>query len=50
MNDRKKVAKEFLSLMENDQEFDVAITYSTGTPSRVRKRFQAIDELIERCL
>ena len=50
VNDRKKVAKEFLSLMENDQEFDVAITYSTGTPSRVRKRFQAIDELIGRCL
>ena len=50
VQDRRKVAKEFLSLVENDQEFDVSITYSTGTPSRVRKRFQAIDELIERCL
>ena len=50
VQDRRKIAKEFLSLVENDQEFDVSITYSTGTPSRVRKRFQAIDELIERCL
>ena len=50
VDSRKKVSKEFNSLMENDWEFDDAITYSTGTPSRVRKRFQAIDELIERCL
>ena len=50
VNSRKRVAKEFMALMENDWEFDDAITYSTGTPSRVRKRFQAIDELIERCL
>ena len=47
---RKKVAKEFMAMMKNDWEFDKAITYSTGTPSRVRKRFQAIDELIQRCL
>ena len=50
VDSRKKVAREFVSLVENDWEFDDAITYSTGTPSRVRKRFQAIDELIERCL
>ena len=50
VDSRKKVAKEFNSLVENDWGFDDAITYSTGTPSRVRKRFQAIDELIERCL
>ena len=50
VDSRKKVAREFVSLMKNDLEFDDAITYSTGTPSRVRKRFQAIDDLIERCL
>ena len=50
VDSRKKVVKEFRWLIRNDHEFDVAITYSTGTPSRVRKRFQAIDELIERCL
>ena len=47
---RENVVEEFVSLMDNDQDFDTAITYSTGTPSRIRKRFQAIDELIERCL
>ena len=50
VDSRENVVEEFASLMNNDQEFDTAITYSTGTPSRVKKRFQAIDELIERCL
>lgn len=50
VENRKRVIKEFQSLIRNDQDFGVAITYSTGTPSRVRKRFQAIDELIARCL
>ena len=50
VDSRENVVEEFIALMNNDQEFGTAITYSTGTPSRVRKRFQAIDELIERCL
>jgi len=49
-NDRNKVISEFISLMNSDSDFDTAISSSTGTPSRVRKRFQEIDELIERCL
>jgi len=50
VNDRNKVISEFISLMNNDLDFNTAISSSTGTPSRVRKRFQAIDELIKRCL
>ena len=50
VNNREMIIEEFVSLVNNDQEFDTAITYSTGTPSRIRKRFQSIDELIERCL
>ena len=50
VDSRENVVEKFIALMNNDQEFGTAITYSTGTPSRVRKRFQAIDELIERCL
>lgn len=47
---RKRVMKQFMSLMNEDQEFDVAISYSTGTPARVRKRFQAIEDLIVGCI
>ena len=34
------VINEFISLMYKDQEFDEAISYSTGTPARVKKRFR----------
>ncbi len=47
---RTQVKDRFISLMNEDQEFDTAISYSTGNPVRVKKRFQAIDALIEECL
>lgn len=47
---RRRIIARFISLMNEDQEFDVAISYSTGTPSRVRKRFRAVEELITGCL
>ena len=50
VNSREKIAEEFITLLKTDGEFERAITYSTGTRSRVRKRFQSIDRLIERCL
>ena len=46
---REKIIDQFISLM-NDQEFDTAISYSTGIPAKIRTRFRAIDELIEECL
>ena len=39
-----------MALLNQDHEFEVAISYATGVPTRVRKRFQAIDQLIEECL
>lgn len=45
-----EVRKQFVELMNNDREFDVSISYSTATPARVRKRFQAIDDLVRRFL
>ena len=48
--DRERVIKEFIRLMNEDSEFDHAISYTTGSPSRVRKRFRAINELIEKCI
>ena len=50
VSNREKIVAEFITLMKTDGEFERAITYSTGTRSRVRKRFQSIDRLIERCL
>ena len=47
---RESVTDQFRVLMNNDWEFETAISYSTGVPARVKKRFQAIDELIGRCL
>ena len=44
---RKSVRKEFIRLMNSNSEFDRAISYSTGTPRRVRVRFHAIKELVE---
>ena len=50
VNRRKEVISQFISLMNEDQEFDTAISYATGSPARIRKRFRAIDELIGECL
>ena len=50
VENREDVIAKFMSLMNEDWEFDTAVSYSTGDPSRIRKRFQAIDELIERHL
>ena len=50
VENREGVIDRFMSLMNDDWEFDTAVSYSTGDPSRIRKRFQAIDELIERHL
>lgn len=44
------VHEEFAKLMCNDRDFEVAISYSTGSPGRVHKRFQAIEELVVRVL
>lgn len=50
VDQRTQVKERFISLMKEDQDFDTAISYSTGNPVRVKKRFQAIDALLEECL
>lgn len=47
---KKKVKRQFGELLDEDHELDRAISYSTGIPTRVKKRFRAIDELIQRCI
>lgn len=50
VRNRERVLEGFSALLEDDREFEMAISYSTGTPARVRKQFRTIDGLIERCL
>ena len=33
--------------MNNDPEFEKAISYSTGIPKRVKERFGAIEKLVK---
>lgn len=44
---REEVIDCFLALMNQDSEFDNAISYSTGVPRRVKKRFSAIKQLVK---
>ena len=50
VRNRERVLEGFSALLEDDREFERAISYSTSAPARVRKQFQTIDDLIERCL
>lgn len=47
---REEIRKRFISLMNEDGDFDRAISYGTGTPRRVRKRFGAVADLIAEVL
>lgn len=49
-NRKRLLASSSMALLNQDHEFEVAISYATGVPTRVRKRFQAVDQLIEECL
>ena len=46
---KRRVTKRAMSLLNTDREFEMAISYSTGVPSRVRKRFRAVDDLLGEC-
>ena len=43
---REQIIDRFISLMNEGSDFDRAISYSTGTPQRVKKRFHAIAQLV----
>ncbi|MCY4637712.1 MAG: DUF262 domain-containing protein [Acidobacteria bacterium] len=44
---REEVRNRFMDLLNEDAEFEKAISVSTGTPQRVRKRFTAIRDLVQ---
>ena len=47
---RDEVQERSIALLNNDPEFEKAISLSTGTPQRIRKRFAAIGALIQEVL
>ena len=44
---RDDVNRRFVQLISEDDEFDRAISYTTSSPRRVHKRFQAVKQLVE---
>ena len=50
VHNRCRVVRKSISLLNNDRDFEVAISYATGTPSRIRRRFRAIENLISECM
>ncbi len=44
---REAVQRRFIQLVLEDEDFNNAISYSTGTPRHVQKRFRAIKQLVE---
>ena len=47
---RAEVRKRFMALLDGDTDFEKAISVSTGTPLRIRKRFTAIRDLVKEFL
>lgn len=43
---KDKIQKAFMRLLNNDRDFEISISSSTGAPQRVKKRFSTIEELI----
>ncbi len=50
IRDRAVVKTKFLSLMNDDKEFEAAISQGTGSVKRVRYRFAQIENIIKECL
>lgn len=47
---KKAVVRDFIDLMNSDQDFVAAISQATGDKKRVRKRFSTIQSLIQKVL
>ena len=43
----EEVRQRFMVLMNQDSDFDRAISYATGIPQRVNKRFSAVKQLVQ---
>ena len=46
VSSKASVVERYVELLKNDRFFEISISYSTGSPQRVQKRFNAVCELI----
>ena len=44
---KEETRRAFIALMSEDSDFERAVSYATSTPRRLKKRFEAIDRLVE---
>lgn len=44
---RDEVQERFIALLSDDSEFEKAVSFSTGTAQRIRKRFSAVRDLVQ---
>lgn len=42
----RAIHQKFMDILREDREFEVSISYATGVPGRVHKRFSTIEELV----
>ncbi|MGO4571042.1 DUF262 domain-containing protein [Microvirga sp. 2TAF3] len=50
INRRDEIIAEFQTLLAQDPEFVISVSYSTGVPTRVTKRFGSIEFLLQKVL
>ena len=50
VEESRTLCERSMALLNNDHEFEAAISYSTAIPARIKKRFCAVDDLIRSCL
>ena len=43
---KEETRRAFIALMNEDSDFERAVSYATSTPRRLKKRFEAIDRLV----
>lgn len=47
---KRSVQSEFSERLSEDRDFEVSISYATGVPARVHKRFSAVENIVQKVL
>ena len=47
---KEEITRRFTALLDDDQDFQKAITYATGDPAGIKKRFQTVANLLQEVL
>lgn len=47
---KAELRRRFIHVLNDDKEFETSVSVSTGSPQRVKKRFEEVENLIKECL